>query len=315
MLHRASPNYQPRSLSDFAPPKIMSEARSLSKRVMPAPLLRLGHGTISYWYRLRIWRAVMTDLRGATPADQATLRRSFRRGIISAVKELGKWQDPQLLADATVEVPGIGRFVIRAFSDDLYQVLPSQEARVLAEIRKRLGPGSTFIDAGANIGSYTVPAGRLVGPNGCVFAIEMMPDTAVRLRRNVEENELTNVAIFEHALSDRSGEKLIAKVPDYKFGRASIAFDHRDECARSVMVRTVTLDELLNHAPAPIDLMKLDVEGAEAKVLKGATRILERTTAVIFEQLPGQTEARLLLEQAGFRTRMIDATNALAERT
>jgi len=288
--------------------------RPLLKRILPAPASGIAGRALTYWYRVRTWRAVMTELRGATAADQAILRRSFRQGLIAAFRSLREWQNPELVANATIAVPGVGEFEVRAFSDDLYQLLPSQEAGVRSEIRRRLKAGSTFVDAGANIGACTVLASRLVGPEGKVFAIEMMPDTADRLRRHIEGNQLHNVTVFECALSDQGGKSITAFVTGAEYGQASIVRRARDQRGRTLKVITETLDKLLGDVPGPIDLIKIDIEGAEASALAGATEVLSRTKAVIFEQLEGEAPAGDLLEAAGFRIRSLDPRNRVAER-
>jgi FkbM family methyltransferase len=254
----------------------------------------------------------MKEIEGACEADSKILGRSARHGIKRGLKALDVWQNPELTADAVVRVPGIGEFEARAHSDDLYHVLPSREAAVVAELRKQLQPGSRFVDAGANIGFFTVLAARLVGPTGEVTAIEMMPDTAGRLRSHLAMNRLTNVVVHEYALSNRSGDEVVATVPEGEFGRATIT--KVSDGQRKVTVVTRTLDELLADTTAPIDLIKMDLEGAETLALEGATKVLERTTSVIFEQLGAARSAGNFLERAGFRLRLLDASNVLAQR-
>jgi len=288
--------------------------RSTVKRLVPAPSRKVVRRAITYFGRLRIWRSVAAEIDGATYRDKRILLVARRRGRWTALRDLDLWQDPHLLKDATVTVPGIGRFQVRAMTDDLYHVLPSREAHVVSAVRANLGEGSTFVDAGANIGFFTILAAGIVGPRGRVYAIEMMPRTADRLRLNIAENDLTNVAVLEHALSAKSGKEVLATVPEHKFGRASIVNDAGGESHSTISVRTRTIDELLVESAGPIDLMKLDLEGAEALALKGAAEVLKRVRAIIFEQLRGQSEAAELLEQSGFRLSTLDGNNFLALR-
>lgn len=246
-------------------------------------------------------------------ADRAVLRRSFLRGVGRSGRNLDAWQDPELTKDADVIVSGIGRFHLRAFTDDLYHVLPSREARVVSTIRARLKPGSVFVDAGANIGFFTVLAATIVGDEGHVFAIEMMPQTAARLREHVAANELRNVTVLEFALADRSGDEITATVPAGKHGQASIVRGATGDGARQVRVPTRTLDDLLP-AAARIDLMKMDLESAEYLALRGAAQTLVRTRAVIIEQLTGDSSAVDLLERSGFEALDLDGSNLLAAR-
>lgn len=291
---------------------ISTATRTKLKRYVPRPLWIAARRAAAYARRLLIWHAVLKEIEGASDADRTTIRKSARHGIARALKGLDEWQDPQLIADAVVRVPTIGEFEIRARTDDLFHVLPSREAAVVAAVKERLRPGSTFVDAGANIGFFTVLAARLVGQAGRVVAIEMMPDTVSRLRAHLALNRLTNVVVLDHALSNSSGEKVVATVPEGKYGRATITRTGDGE--RKVTVVTGTLDELLADTSAPIDLIKMDLEGAETPALEGASKVLERTNAVIFEQLEGARSAGEILERAGFRLRMLDGSNVLAQR-
>jgi FkbM family methyltransferase len=288
--------------------------RSTVKRLVPAPARKIVRRGITYFGRLRIWSSVAAEIEGATSRDESILRAARRRGPWTAFRDLDLWQDPHILEDAKIAVPGIGRFHVRAMTDDLYHVLPSREARVVSAIRANVTEGSTFVDAGANIGFFAILAAGIVGPTGRIYAIEMMPPTADRLRLNIAENGFSNIQVLEHALSAKSGEQVRATVPHHKFGRASIVNDTRGESHSSISVRTKTLDELLGESAGAIDLMKMDLEGAEAMALKGATRTLNRVRAIIFEQLPGESEAARLLEQSGFRLSTLDGNNRLALR-
>ena len=288
-----------------------SSAYVILKRILPGPLRAGGRRTINYLRRRRNWRAVLREVEGVTPADDEIIRRSARIGKRDAIRSLDAWHDPVLVDDATVRLHGIGEFVIRGNSDDLFAILPSRERAVVAAFRRILKPGSLFVDAGANIGFFTLLAARLVG-DGPVIAIEMMPDTAVRLRANVARNAVANVTIIECALSNRSGDEVRAAMPEHQYARASIA-EATTPGQREVSVRTRTLDDVLADVPGPIELIKMDLEGAEPMAIAGAEQSLARTRYVIFEQLEGDRAAGLL-ESKGFRLRMLDSTNVLAER-
>ena len=248
---------------------------------------------------------------GATPADTEILARSSRRAWLREIRDLDKWHDPLLLEDAAVTVHGVGRFELRTATDDLYHVLPYREQKIFDEIHKRLRRGDVFVDAGANIGVFTVLAGKIVESTGKVVAIEMIPETVDRLRRHVVLNQLSNVSVVERALSDRSGQKITATIPRGRFGQASIV---RGTGGTTVSVETTTLDEVLSKVEGSIALLKVDLEGAEAKAFAGAIHTLDRTEAVIFEELGGNSDMIDLLSAVGFTIRQLDAHNFIAER-
>ena len=289
-------------------------ARQQLKAYVPTIVWTSARRAVSYVRRIQTWQAVNREIVGVSANDEKSLRDSTRSGWRSALRALDEWQDPILLNDARVRVHSVGEFALRAHSDDLYHVLPAREPSVLAAIRQGLKPGDTFVDAGANIGFYTVVASKQVGPSGKVVAIEMMPDTAARLREHIRMNALTNVDVIEFALSDRSGETISATVPEGRFGQASIAASHRSDEVRRVAVKTKTLDEILADVPERIALMKMDLEGAEAMALRGASASAPRIDGVIFEQLDDDDLVSGILESSGFKVARLDHANHLASR-
>ncbi|MFN3592070.1 MAG: FkbM family methyltransferase [Thermaurantiacus sp.] len=289
----------------------MATIRQTAKRWVPAALHRPLRRLEAYGRRLRIWQTAIRETRGATPADQAIIRRSFLVSPIVSARDLDRWQDPMLLADADVEVTGFGRFHVRGNSDDFWHVLPSREPAIVETVRQLVGPGDTFVDAGANIGFYSVQAARRAGEHGHVIAVEMMPDTADILRAQVQRNRLANVRVVEAALSDTEGDEVLAHVSSGRYGQASLVAHAAD--AKSVRVTTTTLAQLLADVPR-VALMKMDLEGAELSALVGGRPALPRIEAIIFEAHTRAGEVAMFLAEAGFAVRELDRRNALATR-
>lgn len=285
--------------------------RSRAKAAIPGPLRAPLRRLETYGRRLAMWAGAMREVRGVHPADRAILMKSFLNSPFDSIRDLDRWRDPALLADAEVEVAGVGRFRVRGASDDFYHVLPSRESAIVDAIRERVGPGGVFVDAGANIGFYTVLAGRCAGPAGQVIAIEMLPETAAILRGHVDANGLGNVRVVERALCDRDGGELSAHVVEGRFGQASVA--ERSGAGQQVAVPTATLATVLAGV-ARVDLMKMDLEGAEVPALRGALPILPRINAIIFETRARDDEASALLAGAGFAIRQLDGRNAIATK-
>ncbi len=275
---------------------------------LPAPIRRPFGKLRAVARRLAIWRRVNLNLSGATPEDQRILSDAIRRSPRTVWNDLDQWQFPMVEQDCTVVALGGGLFHVRARTDDLFHALPNQEPAVEQAVRKRLKPGDVFVDAGANIGYYTILASKLVEPTGSVISVEMLPDTAAILRRHVTLNSLDNVRVVEAALSDVAGETLTASAPPGKFGQASLGVG--GSCA-SVSVSTTTLNDVLRDVPR-VALMKLDVEGVELRVLKGAGDSLTRIDAIIFESWGQDTDATDYLCANGFRVEALDDRNKLA---
>jgi FkbM family methyltransferase len=137
-------------------------------------------------------------------------------------------------------------------------------------IQKLLRPGSKFIDAGAHIGLLTLAAARIVGPAGKITAVEPTPLTSSLLARAIDINGLSDrVRIESKAAGACAGrtEFFIHKVLGHNSSYDKSEDSHRIE------VDVISLDELIP-AGTHIDLVKIDVEGAELDVLQGMTRIL-----------------------------------------
>ena len=149
-----------------------------------------------------------------------------------------------------------------------------------------LRAGDRCVDIGANVGAHTVRMGRLVGPDGAVIAIEADPDVAQRAERNIGLNGLGNVTVINAAASERSGKmRLYRPAPnDTNRGRSSL-HGHAYLTGPAITVPVLTVDEACGGAP--VALIKIDVEGHEAAVVRGAAgTIAAHAPAVIFEYAP-----------------------------
>ena len=169
-----------------------------------------------------------------------------------------------------------------------------------------VGPGDRCIDAGANVGVHTIRLARLVGRDGEVIAFEPDPEVVQRTRRNVSLNDLANVRVLDAAASEQAGEmRLFRPNPsDTNRARASLT-QHRYLTGATAMVAVTTIDATC--AGAPVALIKIDVEGHEAAVVRGAADTIARhAPSIVFEydpQLlrnPGQSPFEWLAER-GYR--------------
>ena len=128
-------------------------------------------------------------------------------------------------------------------------------------------------DVGANVGFYTLLAAELVGLGGSVIAFEPLPRNLGYLRRHVQLNRLQHVRIMDAAVSDRQGEAFFEPEQSPSMGHLA--------AQGSIRVRTVALDGLLAAEGVPLpDVIKIDVEGAELEVLKGAHNILSASNDI-----------------------------------
>jgi FkbM family methyltransferase len=185
-----------------------------------------------------------------------------------------------------VETPGGRLFVSDADQGSVARALRNKgryEKDWTAWMRANIGTGMHVVDVGANIGYYTVLLASLVGPTGRVIACEPDPGNAALLRRSVAENQFTHVQIVEAAVSDAEGRATLHQDSAWH-GVHSLA---RDNCVNPggghVEVATVSLDSLRRDA-ADVDFVKIDAQGAEAAIVRGARRLL------------GQAHLRVLME-------------------
>ena len=143
-------------------------------------------------------------------------------------------------------------------------------------VERYLVPGMTVLDIGAHHGFYSLLASVKVGPAGRVVAFEPSPREREKLLRNLAVNGYTNVRVEECALADAGGEQELIVVGGINTGCNSLRRPEVKEPTSSVAVQVETLDGYLDaHSLPPIDFIKLDAEGAELAILKGAQKLLQ----------------------------------------
>jgi FkbM family methyltransferase len=161
-------------------------------------------------------------------------------------------------------------------------------------VKKLIKPGDVFVDVGANLGYYTLLAIR-VGASK-VYAFEAQESTYELLGKNVIINWMTSVVRFEHLAVFSHTTDLEFFVRNSYPGNSSIGVSSPDQLkkwfdtATKVKVHAVSLDDYFADKPGKIDVLKVDVEGAEPAVFEGARRILSenRNIQVLCEWSPDQ---------------------------
>ena len=136
-----------------------------------------------------------------------------------------------------------------------------------------LAPGMTVLDVGANVGLFTLVAAHRVGPTGRVHAFEPTPELAAHIVRNLELNGLENIAVNPIAISDTLGHATLHMPEPDDPGENSIVYSTPG--ARTREVFTVTLDDYVDrHRIGRVDVIKIDIAGAEMLALHGAAGLL-----------------------------------------
>ncbi len=135
-------------------------------------------------------------------------------------------------------------------------------------LERTLRPGMTVIDVGANIGEVSVLASALVSPGGRVVAVEVSPTTLPRLKRNLALNGARNVDVVESAVADVDGHVPFHLGLGTDSGSSSMSPPH-DFTGEILQVPAVRLDSLVSSLGLVVDVVKLDIEGAEYAALRG----------------------------------------------
>ncbi len=184
-------------------------------------------------------------------------------------------------------------------------------------VREILKPGMTFVDVGANWGYFTLLAAHLVGPQGTVVALEPDPRMFAKLAANVSRNGYRNVTLHQFAAAAADDHLPLQAYDEAagNFGLSRLLPGSTDEGA--VQVRTRPLDSVLDALELGlVDLLKMDIEGAEGLALRGLARSLKtrRVARLLLELHPQAVEAYGttveqifdLLTSAGYTSQIID---------
>ncbi len=152
------------------------------------------------------------------------------------------------------------------------------EPQETAFVQYMLRPGMSFVDVGSNWGFFTLMAAHLVGPTGKVIAMEPDPRVFRKLQSNVERNSLKHVTTLEVAVAGCEGKVTLAghDLAQENCGTSRL-IENESPSMLTFQVRSCSLDSLLDESGIDhVDLLKIDVEGAEGLVLSGMDSGLRR---------------------------------------
>ena len=155
------------------------------------------------------------------------------------------------------------------------------ERDVTALFRSRLQPGMSVVDIGANIGYFTMLAASLVGPQGHVLAVEPNPRNVRLIEASRRANHFDHVTIAQSAAGRETG--ILILNTSYSNGTTSALPDELGQLLSAESVSCLRLDRLLDDT-ATVDLIKVDVEGAEYNALLGAEATIRRCRPFIISE-------------------------------
>jgi FkbM family methyltransferase len=176
--------------------------------------------------------------------------------------------------------------------------------------------GEVALDVGANIGVMSSALAQRVGPDGSVHAFEPHPRICETLRENVGRWRDGVITVHEVAVSDRTGEAALFVPSDFDTNAGTASLSDARAGSTAITVRISTLDDLLPEEARP-SVAKLDVEGHEIDLLRGAPRSLSTLRDIVFEDhgdypsalttaLESQGFVILRLERSPFRPLLSD---------
>lgn len=163
------------------------------------------------------------------------------------------------------------------------------EPHLTGVFRRYIKPGSRVADIGANVGYFTMLAASIVGIHGEVLAFDPNSENARLILLNIAENGFSNVSLFPLALSDNTGYAYFSSHIGSNGGL--IAAKHAQLAdGRGLVVPTARLDELVK---APIDFIKVDTEGAEYRILRGAQGLLASARPIVTSEFSCEMISRV----------------------
>jgi FkbM family methyltransferase len=260
---------------------------------------------------LKMLYEVLTDIKGIRNIDELTYLIVIVRVIIK--KTLRRDLLPAYLAsrDFLVKVKSRERsiFYCPAKTDALLHIMPYFERRTWEVMKSIIKRGDVFIDVGAYIGTYSIAIAHKVGPSGIVISLEPSPMYHI-LCKNIKINRLENCIALKKAAWSKSTHLELYYNPQ-RAGTSSFFKEWQPYVLKSIKVEAKPLDDILEEVGYPISkikLLKIDVEGSEVEVLKGASNTISITDYIIFETSKRMLNDCLQLLSSNFKVSFIEGT-------
>jgi FkbM family methyltransferase len=184
------------------------------------------------------------------------------------------------------------------------------ESWITLAVARTVRPGAHCLDLGANHGYYTLVMADAAGPEGRVVPVEPTPRLAEMLRQTLDINGFPGVEVLAKAASDTDGKTLQLVIPERRSLNARLA-DEAGPTDEVVRVETVTVDSITRDWPR-VDVIKVDVEGAEESVWEGMQRTIEQNPGLVLilefnvARYDDPRSFVQAIERTGFALRYID---------
>jgi FkbM family methyltransferase len=167
--------------------------------------------------------------------------------------------------------------------NQLALIFGTNEIHLQKAIKEHISFADTVFDIGSHIGYVSIAMSKIVGEQGKVYSFEAIPATSNKCKRNLELNSCVNVNLTNKALSDKS-ETTVFRIPDggENYPMASMIWHSSSKDFVEVEVESITIDTDTRFSSLSPTFVKIDVEGAEGKVIKGMQGLIKRCNPVIF---------------------------------
>jgi FkbM family methyltransferase len=175
------------------------------------------------------------------------------------------------------------------YLDQIVLATGSWEPETWHGIAEHIPAGGVFVDVGAHVGYYSLKAAAKAGPSGRVIAIEPNPDTIRKLQANIRESKAYRILVYPVACSDSQGVVEFYSAQHENSSASSMSAVNAAQgksVTSSYQVHTRRLDDIVHESGVSrVDAIKIDVEGAELLVLKGAGETLDRYHPIVAVEL------------------------------
>ena len=175
----------------------------------------------------------------------------------------------------------------------------SWEPSVKLALKDLIKPGSIVFDVGANLAGLSILMSRLTGPKGIVCAFEASPRIIELTHGNIIASGCNNIQLYHNAIYSKSGKDIMI----FPGGHLNDSIYNQGEFKKNVgkTVKTMALDDFVNHTGLNPDIIKMDIEGAEFDALQGMqTKVLISKPHLILETSPNDMRCFEFLLSIGY---------------
>jgi FkbM family methyltransferase len=185
--------------------------------------------------------------------------------------------------------PSGARFLMKMkWQSHTEYALGTYEPDFFRAMRKHIRRGDTCVDVGGHLGYYSFLMSRLTGPEGRVITFEPVAENIAAIRENIALNKSTNIRVVNSALGERAGMMTLVRSEDETFSATPSTRGYAVEGGRKeVEVQVGTLDSFLARENLRPGVIKIDVEGAEIDVLRGANETLRTIRPIVLLEIHG----------------------------